>query len=155
MIAADATSEALALYHDFERVLDLIREKRDMTLLVDVENHLRLVHYTPGRIAFEPGPAAPPDLAARLASRLQGWTGARWAVSVSAGGGAPTISEARAAARQTREAQALENPLVQAVMAAFPHARIAAFRDPEPAAETDPDASAAMPPEEWDPFEDD
>ena len=66
-----------------------------MQLLVEVETSLRLARYSPGRIEFEPTPEAPPDLAARLAQRLQGWTGARWGVSVVSTGGAATIAEDR------------------------------------------------------------
>ncbi len=147
--------DRLAIYHDFDAVLTLIRERRDMSLLVDVETHLRLVHYSPGRIEFEPGPQAPRDLAQRLAGRLQGWTGARWGVSVAAGGGAPSVAEARAADETARATTAMENPLVQAVLAAFPKARIAAFRDPAPVEETEAAAVTEAPPDDWDPFEDD
>jgi DNA polymerase-3 subunit gamma/tau len=136
----------------FAQVVDLIRERRDMKLLVEVENDLRLVRYAPGRIEFEPGPGAAPDLAARLSQRLQTWTGSRWGVSVTGSGGAPSIAEARDDSRRTAEVQALQNPLVQAVLAAFPGARIAAIRSLAP-----PRADDALPEveDEWDPFEDD
>ncbi len=151
---AAVPAPGLAIYHDFDAVVALIRERRDMSLLVDVETHLRLVRYAPGRIEFEPGPEAPADLAARLAGRLQGWTGARWGVSV-ASGGAPSIAEARAAEETARAAQALDDPLVQAVLAAFPKARIAGFREPEPVEETEAAAVTEAPPDDWDPIEDD
>jgi DNA polymerase-3 subunit gamma/tau len=137
----------------FDGVIDLIRARRDIGLLMAVEQGLRLVRYAPGRIEFAQAEGAPPDLAARLAQRLQGWTGARWGVSVVAEGGAPTLAEARAGAEVAARAAAAENPLVQAVLAAFPGARIAAVRAPE----ARPAADALPPAEEdegWDPFED-
>jgi DNA polymerase-3 subunit gamma/tau len=138
----------------FEGVLDLIREKRDMKLLYEVEEGLRLVRYSPGRIEFEPAPGAAADLAARLGQRLQGWTGARWGVSVVAGGGAPTVAEARAAERRVAEAAAMQNPLVQAALAAFPGAKIVEIRSAEEM--TRAAAVEALPEveDEWDPFED-
>jgi DNA polymerase-3 subunit gamma/tau len=145
----------------FDQVVDLIRAKRDMLLLTEVEHDLRLVRYAPGRIEFEPAPTAKPDLAARLSQRLQGWTGQRWGVSVVAGGGAPTIAEAREAQDNTAKVQALDNPLVQAVMAAFPAAKISAIRLPESDAPADlaiteaPDGGEDMLADDWDPFEDD
>jgi DNA polymerase III subunit gamma/tau len=144
----------LAMLGSFDTVVELIREKRDMKLLTDVETGLRLVQYTPGRIEFEPGPGAPPDLAARLSQRLQGWTGARWGVSVVSGGGAATIAEAQSASLDLARAEAAENPLVQAVFAAFPGARITEIRSP--AALTARAAAEALPEveDEWDPFED-
>jgi DNA polymerase III subunit gamma/tau len=123
----------LAHYATFDSVVALIRDQRDLRLLMEVETHLRLVRYSPGRIEFEPTADAPADLAARLAARLQGWTGARWGVSVAAGGG-PTLAETRAEAEAARIAQARDNPVVQAIFRAFPEARITAVRDPEPGA---------------------
>lgn len=141
----------LARYATFESVVALIRDRRDLRLLMEVETHLRLVRYAPGRIEFEPTADAPADLAARLASRLQSWTGARWTVSVTAGGGA-TLAEARAADEAARIARARENPVVQAILAAFPEARVTAVR---PAAAPLP-ADEALPAveDDWNPFED-
>jgi DNA polymerase-3 subunit gamma/tau len=156
--AAPALAEGqLQVYATFDSVVELIRSKRDMLLLNEVETGLRLARYSPGRIEFEPAPAARPDLAARLGQRLQGWTGSRWAVSVVSSGGAPTIAEAREAELAEVRADAAGNPLVQAIMTAFPGARISDVRSPEAltaaAAET---ALAPAEPElddDWDPFE--
>ncbi|ARJ70122.1 DNA polymerase III subunit gamma/tau [Paracoccus contaminans] len=156
-------ADALAAYADFDSVVALIRRMRDMILLTQVEDHLRLVRYQPGRIEFQPTPDAPRDLAQRLGERLRGWTGgARWAISVVDQGGAATIAETRAAARAEAERRAMENPVIAAIMAAAPSARIAAIRDetPPPAPEdqdADPHATAQgglAEAEEWDPFED-
>ena len=138
----------------FDSVLDLIRERRDMNLLIEVEAGVRLVRYTPGRIEFEQADGARSDLAARLGQALQGWTGQRWGVSVVSGGGAPTVAEVRGAGRRAEVAEAQENPLVRAVMAAFPGAKLAEIRQPEAIAQAA--AMAALPEveDEWDPFED-
>jgi len=153
--AAPAFAEAqLQVYATFDQVIELIRSKRDMLLLNEVETGLRLVRYAPGRIEFEPTPDAAPDLASRLSQRLQGWTGARWGVSVVSSGGQPTIAEERDRSLNEARAEAAQNPLVQAVLAAFPGAEIAEIRSAEAiAAEA---AAEALPEveDEWDPFED-
>ena len=138
----------------FDQVVALIREKRDMKLLVEVENSLRLVHYAPGRIEFQPAADAAPDLAARLSQRLQSWTGTRWGVSVTGFGGAATIAETRDKDRLDAEADVTRLPLVQAVLAAFPGAKIAEIRTPSSLAANA--AAEALPEveDEWDPFED-
>ena len=138
----------LARYATFEDVLDLIRERRDMPLLVEVETGLRLVRYAPGRIEFTPADRAAPDLAQRLAVGLGRWTGARWGVSVVGEGMAPTIAEAREARRLDLEAQAREHPLVRAALERFPKARITGIRPRRPIVEPAPEAEAG-----WDPFE--
>ncbi len=147
----------LQVYASFAQVVDLIREKRDAKLLIDIETGLRLVKYAPGRIEFEPAPGAAADLASRLGQRLQLWTGARWGVSVVSSGGQPTIAEEQDKGRIAAEAEAMGNPLVMAVLAAFPGARIAAIRTPEAlAAAAALDALPEVPEvnDEWDPFED-
>jgi DNA polymerase-3 subunit gamma/tau len=148
-----AQAPAMAL-PTFQHVVDLIREKRDMLLLKEVEDGVKLVRYAPGRIEFQPSALARPDLAARLSQRLQGWTGGRWGISVVNEGGAATIAEERDAEENAARAEALENPLVKAVMQAFPGAKIAEIRTAE---ELTAAAMAEALPEvedEWDPFED-
>jgi len=139
---------------NFDAVLGLIRDKRDMKLLYEVETGLRLVRYAPGRIEFEPGPGARSDLAATLGQRMQDWTGSRWGVSVVSAGGAPTIAELRNQETRAAEAEAMTSPLLQAVMAAFPGARITAIRSAEAIAATAAAESLPEVPDEWDPFED-
>ena len=141
---------ALARFATFDHLVEMIREARDMKLLVDVETHVRLVRYAPGRIEFQPTDDAPRELAARLAHRLQGLTGARWGVSVVSQGGSPTIAETREADLRAEHTAASALPLVQAVLAAFPGARVVEVRDPAALA-----AAEALPEveDEWDPFE--
>lgn len=151
---AMALAQQTVVYTSFEQVVELIRDRRDMKLLYEVEEGVRLVRYAPGRIEFEPSDKAPKDLAARLGQKLQGWTGQRWGVSVVGQGGAPTIAELRDADRLQAEADAMLNPLVQAVVAAFPGAKITEIRS---AAELAQAAAFEALPEvddEWDPFED-
>ncbi|MBZ4021278.1 DNA polymerase III subunit gamma/tau [Rhodobacter sp. TJ_12] len=154
-LAAQPATSALARYATFEDVVELIGRMRDGLLKHQVERGVRLVSYTPGRIEFEPAPDAPRDLAQTLAQRLQGWTGARWGVSVVAEGGQPTIFERENAAKLAAEAEArAENAVVQAIFAAFPQASfeqitLAAELEAEQAAEALPEVE-----DEWDPFED-
>ncbi len=146
--------DALARFGSFEQVMGLIRANRDVKLLVDVENGLRLVSYSPGRIAFEPSARAEPDLAQRLQARLRAWTGARWAVTIEAGG-AETIAETRDAEDARMRAEAADHPLVQSVLAAFPGAEISAIRSHEDIAAEAAEEALPEVDEEWDPFEDD
>ncbi len=149
---------ALSHYPDFASVVALIREKRDMALLLEVETTLRLVKYSPGRIEFQPTQTAAPDLAARLAGRLQGWTGARWGVSVTASGGGETLAEMRLRERDVKAEAALQNPTVAAIFASFPTAQITEIRDLQAAGlaaaqDALPEAEDNIDPD-WDPFED-
>jgi len=153
-----APAPQLAAWPTFDSVVALIRERRDLDLLLAVEDHFRLVAYAPGRIEFTPTEDAPGDLAHRLQRRLGQWTGARWTVTVASGGTAPTMAEARAAERRAAEAEVRRHPLLKAVFEAFPEARIADIRRGDDAAESA--AGEALPPApeadddtDFDPFE--
>ena len=151
---AVSPDEALAHYPTFDHVVELIRRHRDVKLLVEVESGVRLVAYQPGRIEFTPTDNAPQDLAQRLGSRLQAWTGNRWAVTLVNNGDAPTITETRNAEADALLGKAATNPLVKAVMAKFPKAKITDIRTPQAlAAEAELEALPEVE-EEWDPFED-
>ena len=147
----DPMADALARFASFDDVVELIARMRDMTLLLEVESNLRLVNYRPGRIEFEPTPQASRDLAATLSARLQGWTGARWGVSVVSEGGAPTIAEVKAEEMAKAEAEAMKNPLVAEIFARFPGAKIEILPEEDTAA-IEAEALAEVE-DEWDPFE--
>jgi DNA polymerase-3 subunit gamma/tau len=152
---AQAPQSVLARFPSFEHVVELIRANRDVKLLVEVETGLHLVAYQPGRIEFRPADNAPSDLAQRLGSALQRWTGNRWAVSVVSDGGAATIAEVRDAAEIALRNKAGEHPLVQAVMARFPKAEITRIRTPQDIAAAVETEALPEVEDEWDPFEDD
>ncbi len=134
----------------------LIRDQRDMKLLVEVETNLRLVRYAPGRIEFQPTESAPASLAATLSQRLQAWTGARWGVSVVSEGGGATVAEERDATETAARADVMDDPLVQAVLASFPKAKITKITPYSADAPVADDAAGDdMTDGDWDPFEDD
>ena len=100
--------------------------------------------------------AAPPDLAARLAQRLQLWTGVRWGVAVvGSRRGGDDRRGAGGASKGDLRARSLAHPMVQAVLAAFPGAEIrdgaaggraGRLAAAAPAAGEDED-------DDWDPFD--
>ena len=151
---AVASDSALARFPSFEHVVELIRQNRDVKLLVEVETGLQLAAYQPGRIEFVPTAAAPRDLAHRLGQRLQLWTGNRWAVSVVNEGGAETIAARRDAADLALRAKAEAHPLMQAVLMQFPKAAITSIRTPQQIAAKAVAEALPEVEDEWDPFED-
>jgi len=110
---------SLAQYASFTDVLDLIKSRRDLHLLVEVEKHVRLVSYSPGRIEFAPAADMGPEFVSRFAARLQNWTGVRWGISVVQEGGESTIEERNDAHRDSLQQQAMAHPLVAAVFDTF------------------------------------
>ena len=140
-------------YPTFESVLEIIRKFRDMKLLIDVENSVRLSSYVPGRIEFTPTENAPKDLAQSLGQLLQKWTGFRWAITVVGNCSGETIQEQRNAKDATLKREAKLHPFVKTVFDNFPKASIVEIKSQ---AEIVAEAEETGLPEiegEWDPFE--
>ena len=147
-------TETLAIqYPTFESVLEIIRKFRDMKLLIDVENSIRLNSYLPGRIEFTPTEDAPKDLAQRLSRLLQNWTGFRWTVTVVSGCLVKTIQEQRNINEKNLKNEAEMHPFVKTVFENFPKASITEIKSQ---AQIIAEAEETSLPEiegEWDPFE--
>ncbi len=125
---AQASAEAAPTLASFDDVLTLIQSKRDITLLMDVQQFVRPISFRPGAIEFEPAPRAPADLTRRLSQKLKEWTGQTWLVATAGGGGAESAWERQK--REEREAKAaiLADPFVMSVMDAFPGAELLGVR---------------------------
>ena len=122
--------------NSYDDLLKLLEDRREGRLLKHLVHDVHLVRFEPGRIDLRPTGAAPKDITNRLAGLLSRWFEKRWVVSVSSEPGQPTVAEVRQAAEQARFDAAGKDPLVQAVMGAFPGAKIkkvVAPETPEPA----------------------
>ena len=115
---------------------------RDIRLKTALETDVKLVRFEQGRIEFEPGPHAAPDLAQMLMVRLTQWTGQRWMVSLSPTGGAPSLREQAKALEAKKAADGSTEPLVQRLLERFPGAHIIAVRG---AGEAPSDVPSATP----------
>jgi DNA polymerase III subunit gamma/tau len=114
---------------DFRAVVALAREAREALLAAQLLHHVHLVRFAPPVIEIRPEPEAPRDLAARLSRLLQAATGVRWTIALAAEPGEPTLAEQEQAEEIARRAAVSRDPLVRAILAAFPGAEIAAVRD--------------------------
>ena len=108
-------------------------------LKVHIENDMHLVSWKPGRLEFRPSPRAPRTWPAICNRSCATGPGARWSVSVSNEGGAPTLAEQKKSAKAARIESVMQAPLVRAVLDRFPGAEIVAVRDVGRAARRPPD----------------
>jgi DNA polymerase-3 subunit gamma/tau len=119
--AAPQSVPTLAI-DNFDELIALAAEKRDISLKIALERDVRLVRCEDGKLELALEKTASRTLINDLSRKLMGWTGKRWMVVVSAEQGAPTVK----AQNETREADlksgAQGDPLVQAVLARFPGA---------------------------------
>ncbi len=154
---AAAADEGIGIvsYTKFEDILELVKQNRDVRLLVDIENGLRLVTYRPGYIEFTPTEFAPANLAQRLSNRLKEWTGSRWAVSVVQNGEAETIFEKKEKDAKELETEAYAHPFVKEVLVQFPAARIVNVISMKKLEQEAAIQALEEVDSEWDPFEED
>ncbi len=147
--AAPLAVAAPRLPDSFREIAALV-SGREAILHGHLVHSVHLVRYAPPVIELRPQPAAPRDLAPRLAALLLDATGVRWTIALSTAAGEPTLAEQGTAADSARRGAAALHPLVQAIMDAFPGARIEAVHDaradayglvndPPPLAESSPD----------------
>ena len=157
MKIATAVDEEVGIFNyiKFDHVLELIKQKRDAKLLIDIESGLRLVSYRPGYIEFTPTDLAPANLAQRLSNRLKEWTGIRWAVSVVQDGEAQTIVEKKKRIAIELETEAYAHPLVKEALVQFPTARIVNVISRKKLEEEAAIQALGEVDSEWDPFEED
>jgi DNA polymerase-3 subunit gamma/tau len=111
-----------------EDVVRLAEARRDVGLKFALERHVRLVTFEDGHISFTPVTGANQGLAGEIGRKLTQWTGRRWIVSLTREGTAPTLHEARQAARNRLVDDARADPVVSAILARFPGAEIVDVR---------------------------
>ena len=115
---------------NFEDVIALAAEKRDLAVKSALERDVRLVRFEDGKLEIALETSARPTLVGELSKKLNDWTGRRWMVAVSAEPGAPSL-RAQAEIRKAELKDGVRaDPLVQAVLARFPGAEIVDVRPP-------------------------
>lgn len=114
----------------FRALVDLFRDRGEPLVYDFLYRGSHLVAYQPGRIELRLDRNPPPQFVQKVMTSLQDWTGHRWVVTVSGAPGEPPLRAQDREEEAARLAQAKANPIVQAVMEAFPNARILAVRNP-------------------------
>ena len=116
---------------NFEDLVALAVEKRDLQIKTALERDVRLVRCDDGRLEIALESSASRSLLNELSRKLSAWTGRQWMVVVSKDAGAPTL-KAQADAREAELKRGVRgDPLVQAVLERFPGAEIVAVRPSE------------------------
>jgi DNA polymerase-3 subunit gamma/tau len=130
----DAQAQAGPVLQNFQAVVDMIAQKRDIGLKHALENGVHLVSFEAaagdraGRIELRLAEGQD-NVAQELTRKLRDWTGQSWVVSLSKEQGAATIGAVKQSAADRREEAALKDPFIKSALAAFPDAEIIAISD--------------------------
>ncbi len=128
---AAATAPVL---QNFQAIIDLAADKRDIGLKHALENGAHLVSFEAaageraGRIELRLADGQA-NMAQELTRKLREWTGQSWVVSLSQEKGAPTLGSLKLSDAQRREEAARNDPHVKAALTAFPSAEIVSINE--------------------------
>ncbi len=129
----------------FDNVISLIREHRDMSLLIDVENYVRVANYKPGSIEISLKQGSPASLPQALSQKLKNWTGTPWLISVMSESSEPTLAETKEKNHIENTQAAETSEIFQKFRKVFPKAKILDVHFPATTQEETDD--------DWDPFD--
>ena len=102
----------------------LAEERREPILSAWLRTEVRPVRIGAGAVEINCGRSPDGKMLDLLRDRLQEWTGERWMIALSEGGGEPTLEEQDRAAQEAIDRAAMDHPLVRQVLDAFPGARV-------------------------------
>lgn len=123
-ITPETVQNILPRIRSFADIINLISEKRDMKLKLQLEEYAELVRFAPGSIELHILEGADDGLAGKLSNKLTSWTGERWMVALSHERGKATIGSERRAKEQSELTKIKNHPVIEQVLQKFPGAEI-------------------------------
>ena len=127
--AAPVVQSTAPVLQNFQAVIDLVADQRDIGLKHALENGVHLVGFEAaageraGRIDIRLADGQD-NIAQDLTRKLRDWTGQNWVISLSKEQGQETIGALKRTDAERREDEARADPFVKAALAAFPEAEI-------------------------------
>lgn len=135
MTQAAPAPQGMVMFDTLADVVAYAYKQKEMLFAYNLQNCVSLVSFEQGKIEFYPMEHTPANLASDMAEKLKAWTGKTWLISVvNKQGGKTLLQEAQETKANLRKTMSA-NPVVSAVIMAFPGAKIDSIR--ERAEETD------------------
>jgi DNA polymerase-3 subunit gamma/tau len=120
-----AVPQTMAAPRSYLELVTLAGEKRDVALKIALETQMRPVSFREKAIEVALVEGANPAIIQTLSARLREWTGQTWGISVStAPAVGPTIRDVKDQVKAKADAEAVEDPLVKAILERFPGSKV-------------------------------
>ena len=107
---------------NFTDFVDQLEQAGKMRLGVQLRDHVGLVSFAPGELVLRPLRPLGPNFARDLAADALAATGVKWSVSLTDSGGEPSLHQQAEMAEERARAAVMDEPVMQALLAAFPDA---------------------------------
>jgi DNA polymerase III subunit gamma/tau len=111
---------------NFEEVVALFHQQREMLLYEYLVNDIQLVEFLPPKIKIKQSSSVPQNFTKKIAEFLQEYTGDKWSIIVTSdGNAAPTMNaQVENAKAKKIEVASNESPIVQEILQNFPNAKV-------------------------------
>jgi DNA polymerase-3 subunit gamma/tau len=125
VVVTQAAPQALANPRSYADIVALAGEKRDVIVKIALEQSLRPVSISEGRLEVALVENADPAIIQTLSARLKLWTGRQWLITLKNDAQhVPTLREQREERHEAVRQEAHQDPLVQAILDTFPGATV-------------------------------
>ncbi len=129
MTQAAPAPQGTVMFDTLADVVAYAYKQKEMMFAYNLQNCVSLVSFEQGKIEFYPMEHTPANLASDMAEKLKAWTGKTWLISVvNKQGGKTLLQEAQETKANLRKTMSA-NPVVSAVIMAFPGAKIDSIRE--------------------------
>ncbi len=110
--------------NDFEDLVQLFHQQREMLLYQYLLNDVHLIEFEPLRVKIRQTSSVPHNFSNKIAAFLQEWTGDKWTIVVSSDDGNPTLSAQTEQVKLDQIDEFAEHDMVQEVLQNFSNAKI-------------------------------
>lgn len=108
----------------FRDLVELFGTHNELTLQGHLIHNVHLIQFEPGGLTIRPASKAPRDLNSMVLQCLHRWLGSHWRVLTDDSEGEPTLATQDGTMQDAHLSDAMQNPVVQAVMETFPSAEV-------------------------------
>ena len=115
-----ATPDSVPLPADFRAFVAMIEKAGSMTLGAILHNQCGLAEYAPPLLKLQPRTPLDANFARELALKAKDATGQPWQIDLVETGGGPSLRDQELMEEQRAKDAVLEDPMVKAVLDAFP-----------------------------------
>lgn len=114
----------------FEAMVDLFKTEKMGQIAMALTDRVKVVSYRPGAIEINPeNNRLPATFMMDMKQALKGWTGQDWLISLSNEVGGESLKKVQKKREDALKDEALEDPMVAALVETFPEAKIVQVRE--------------------------